>query len=43
LGRPRLEAKDGAAQLQNVYPSFTVQNWLGMRKAGLPAGDKTTN
>ena len=24
------EAKDAAAQLQKVYPGFTVQTWLGM-------------
>jgi TolB-like protein len=56
------EAKDAAAQLQKVYPGFTVQTWAGMhwsddptfnaryqrtveglRKAGLPEGDKKTN
>src|SRR5262249_40972642 len=56
------EAKEAAAQLQKVYPGFTVQTWAGMhwsddptfnaqyqriteglRKAGLPEGDKSTN
>ena len=56
------EAKDAAAQLQKVYPGFTVQNLLGwdltdnptfnaqsqrivegLRKAGVPEGDKKTN
>ena len=56
------EAKDAAAQLQKVYPGFTVQTWAGMyqsddptfnarfqrfneglRKAGLPEGEKKTN
>jgi tetratricopeptide (TPR) repeat protein len=56
------EAKDAAAQLQKVYPGFTVQTWAGihwtdnptynaqnqriiegLRKAGMPEGDKKTN
>ena len=56
------EAKDAVAQLQKVYPGFTVQTWAGMhwsddqgfnaryqrmveglRKAGLPEGEKKTN
>jgi TolB-like protein/DNA-binding winged helix-turn-helix (wHTH) protein len=58
------EAKDAAAQLQKVYPGFTVQTWAGMhhqmsddptfsarfqrqleglRKAGVPEGDKKAN
>jgi tetratricopeptide (TPR) repeat protein len=56
------EAKKAAAQLQKVYPGFTVQTWAGihwtddptfnaqyqrivegLRKAGLPEGDKKTN
>ena len=56
------EAKEAAAQLQKVYPGFTVQTWAGihwtddptfnaqyarivegLRKAGLPEGDKKTN
>ena len=56
------EAKDAAAQLQKVYPGFTVQTWAGihwsdnptfnagnqrviegLRKAGLPEGEKKTN
>ena len=56
------EAKEAAAQLQKVYPGFTVQTWAGihwtddptfnaqyvrivegLRKAGLPEGEKTTN
>ena len=56
------EAKDAAAQLQKVYPGFTVQTWAGihwsddptfnaqyqrivegLRKAGVPEGDKKTN
>jgi TolB-like protein/class 3 adenylate cyclase len=61
LGHDR-EAKEAAAQLQKVYPGFTVQSWVGMhfsddptfdaqfqriveglRKAGVPEGEKTTN
>jgi adenylate cyclase len=56
------EAKEAAAQLQKVYPGFTVQTWAGMhwsddptfnaqyqriveglRKAGVPEGEKKTN
>jgi TolB-like protein len=58
------EARDAAAQLQKVYPGFTVQNFAGfyaqygsdptytaqtqriaegLRKAGVPEGDKKTN
>jgi TolB-like protein len=56
------EAKDAAAQLQKVYPGFTVQTWAGihwsddptfneqyqrivegLRKAGVPEGEKKTN
>jgi adenylate cyclase len=56
------EAQDAAAQLQKVYPGFTVQTWAGMhwsddptfimqsqriveglRKAGVPEGEKKTN
>ena len=56
------DAKDAVAQLQKVYPGFTVQTWAGMhwsddptfnvqyqriteglRKAGLPEGEKKTN
>jgi len=56
------EAKEAAAQLQKVYPGFTVQTYAGMhysgdptfnaqrariyeglRRAGLPEGEKTTN
>jgi adenylate cyclase len=56
------EAKEAAAQLQKVYPGFTVQTWAGMhwsddptfnaqyqriveglRKAGIPEGDKKPN
>ena len=56
------EAKEAAAQLQKVYPGFTVQTWAGrhrsddptynardariiegLRKAGLPEGEKKTN
>jgi adenylate cyclase len=58
------EAKDAAAQLQKVYPGFTVQTWAGihrrfsgdptfnarfqltvegLRKAGVPEGEKTAN
>jgi adenylate cyclase len=56
------EAKDAAAQLQKVYPGYTVQTWAGMhwsddpafntryqrmveglRKAGVPEGEKKTN
>jgi TolB-like protein len=56
------EAKEAAAQLQKVYPGFTVQTWAGrhmsddptynaqyqriiegLRKAGVPEGDKKTN
>ena len=56
------EARDAAAQLQKVYPGFTVQRWasmhwsddptfnaqyqrsvIGLRKAGLPEGEKKTN
>jgi adenylate cyclase len=56
------EAKQAAAQLQKVYPDFTVQTWAGihwtddptfnaqnqrvldgLRKAGVPEGDKKTN
>ena len=56
------EAKEAAAQLQKVYPGFTVQTWAGMhwsddptfnaqyqriveglRKAGLPEGEKKTD
>ena len=55
------EAKEAVAQLQKVYPGFTVQTWAGihwtddptfnaqyarivegLRKAGLPEGEKTT-
>ena len=61
LGRDR-EAKEAAAQLQKVYPGFTVQTWAGhhfsddptfdaqfqrvlegLRKAGLPEGEKKTD
>jgi adenylate cyclase len=56
------EAKEAVAQLQKVYPGFTVQKYAGLhfsddptfnaqrariveglRKAGLPEGEKTTN
>ena len=56
------EAKEAAAQLQKVYPGFTVQTWPGihwsddptfnaqdqrivegLRKAGVPEGEKKTN
>jgi adenylate cyclase len=56
------EAKEAVAQLQKVYPGFTVQTYAGihfsddptfnaqrariyegLRKAGLPEGDKKTN
>ena len=56
------EAKEAAAQLQKVYPGFTVQTWAGihwtddptfntqnqritegLRKAGIPEGEKKTN
>jgi adenylate cyclase len=56
------EAKDAVAQLQKVYPGYTVQDWAGihwsddptfnaayqrmvegLRKAGLPEGEKKTN
>jgi adenylate cyclase len=56
------EAKEAAAELQKVYPGFTVQSWAGMhwsddptfnaqyariveglRKAGVPEGEKKTN
>jgi TolB-like protein/class 3 adenylate cyclase len=56
------EAKEAAAQLQKVYPGFTVQSWAGihwtddptfnarnarivegLRKAGLPEGEKKIN
>ena len=56
------EAQDAAAQLQKVYPGFTVQTWAGihwtddptfnaqyqriaegLRKAGVPEGDKKTD
>ena len=56
------EAKDAAAQLQKVYPGYTVQTWAGrhmsddptynarnqriiegLRKAGLPEGEKKTD
>ena len=30
LGRHDKEAKEAAAQLQKVYPGFTVQTWLGI-------------
>ena len=55
------EAKEAAAQLQKVFPGFTVQTWAGihwtddptfnaqyqriiegLRKAGVPEGDKKT-
>jgi TolB-like protein/class 3 adenylate cyclase len=61
LGRDK-EAKEAAAQLQKVYPGFTVQTWAGihwsddptfnaqfqrivegLRKAGVPEGEKKTN
>jgi adenylate cyclase len=61
LGHDR-EAKEAAAQLQKVYPGFTVQTWAGhhfsddptfdaqfqrilegLRKAGLPEGERKTN
>jgi adenylate cyclase len=61
LGHDR-EAKEAAAQLQRVYPGFTVQTWAGhhfsddptfdaqfqrilegLRKAGLPEGEKKTD
>jgi adenylate cyclase len=61
LGHAR-EAKEAAAQLQKVYPGFTVQTWAGhhfsddptfdaqfqrvlegLRKAGLPEGEKKTD
>jgi adenylate cyclase len=61
--RPGARQRQGAAaQLQKVYPGFTVQSWArvhwsddptfnaqfdhiteGLRKAGLPEGEKTTN
>ena len=56
------EAKEAVAQLQKVYPGFTVQSWAGihwsddptfneqyarivegLRKAGLPEGEKKTD
>jgi hypothetical protein len=58
------EAQDAAAQLQKVYPGFTLQNFAGfyfqfssdptytaqtqritegLRKAGVPEGEKKTN
>jgi len=56
------EAKEAVAQLQKVYPGFTVQTWAGihwtddptfnaqyarivegLRKAGVPEGEKKTN
>ena len=56
------EAKEAVAQLQKVYPGFTVQTYAGMhfsddptykaqrariveglRKTGLPEGEKSTN
>jgi hypothetical protein len=56
------EAQDAAAQLQKLYPDFTVQIYLsfrrsddptfnaqsqriaeGLRKAGVPEGEKKTN
>ena len=56
------EAKEAAAELQKVYPGFTVQTWAGihwsddptfnaqyqritdgLRKAGLPEGEKKTD
>jgi class 3 adenylate cyclase/TolB-like protein len=56
------EAKEAAAQLQKVYPGFTVQTWAGihwsddptfnaqyqrivegLRKAGIPEGEKKTD
>jgi adenylate cyclase len=56
------EAREAAAQLQKVYPGFTVQTWAGhhlsddptfdaqfqrvlegLRKAGLPEGEKKTD
>ena len=56
------EAKEAVAQLQKVYPGFTVQTWVGvhwsddptfnmqyqrivegLRKAGVPEGEKKTN
>ena len=56
------EAKEAVAQLQKVYPGFTVQTWAGihwtddptfnaqyarivegLRKAGLPEGEKKTD
>ena len=59
---PGMHIEDAAAQLQEVYPGFTVQTWVGMhwsddptfnsrhermveglRKAGLPEGDKKPN
>jgi hypothetical protein len=62
LGRHDKEAKEATAQLQKVYPGFTVQTWAGihwtddrtfnaqyarivdgLRKAGLPEGEKKTN
>jgi adenylate cyclase len=63
LGRDK-EARDAAAQLQKLFPRFTVQTFAGitaqftsdptftaqiqrilegLRKAGLPEGDKNTN
>ena len=61
LGHDR-EAKEAVAQLQKVYPGFTVQTWAGhhfsddpifdaqfqrivegLRKAGLPEGEKKTD
>ena len=56
------EAKEAVAQLQKLYPGFTVQTWVGvhwsddptfnmqyqrivegLRKAGVPEGEKKTN
>jgi hypothetical protein len=56
------EAKEAAAQLEKVFPGFTVQTWAGihwsddatfntqytrigdgLRKAGLPEGEKKTD
>ena len=61
MGRDK-EAKEAAAQLQKLYPGFTVQTVLswhwtddptfnsqyqrlaeGLRKAGIPEGEKKTN
>jgi TolB-like protein/DNA-binding winged helix-turn-helix (wHTH) protein/Flp pilus assembly protein TadD len=40
LGRDK-EAKDAAAQLQKVYPGFTVQTWAGIHRHF--SGDSTFN